>query len=610
MRYAFFIFITLLLFVYTDRIVEPYLVPRALFWALGVGAMCLFFLYKKQAMPVLSDSTNISIGAFFGLTAWSWLSLLWAHDWTLVLPTAIQYSLMAFTFWGLCVARHEKMLSANDVIAVNLIFASIAVAFLGYSVAQGFYLQKSISVISDHIGFLFGNKNLAASFLYLVLPFLVVFIIKNNENDKNTVDIATKKDVFIKNTAVALLIFGIITIIWFTQCRSVWIGLVLSGIFILIGLFLQKIQKKALILSSLFAIIGILCVITWLNLDNLTWLTNINTVNTRVEVWKNTLLMIRENPILGVGAGNWQIFFPKYGLATLGGATETGRLVFQRPHNDFLWIWSELGFVGIACYGLLFVTLLAAGISAVRHSLSAMVYTAFLFGYIGVAFADFPLERIEHQIVFCLLAIEILWLSEPYIKLKPAIRNSKLYHSYIVFLLKKVTISGVFIAFFSVFILVFRYNSEICMRRVYAAHEVGDWQSIAKDVQKAQNPFYHFDPMTTPLAWYAGLARAGQGDFAGAQQQFEIAAMQHPFHINTLNNLGSAHQVQGNIPKAIEFYEKALACSPHFDETLLNLSATYLLNKNRKKAEFYFAQCRIDTTQGSRYRMLSDSLGR
>ena len=147
------------------------------------------------------------------------------------------------------------------------------------------------------------------------------------------------------------------------------------------------------------------------------------------------------------------------------------------------------------------------------------------------------------------------------------------------------------------------------MRNIYAAHEVGDWQNMAKFVQNAQNPLYHFDPMTTPLAWYAGLACAGQGDFVGAQTQFETAAAQHPYHINTLNNLGSAHQVQGNIPKAIECYEKALACSPHFDETLLNLSATYLLNKNKTKAEYYFTKCRVDTTQGSRYRMLSDSLG-
>jgi O-Antigen ligase/Tetratricopeptide repeat len=611
MRYAFFIFTAALLFVYSEAVVEPYLVPRSVFWGLALLGGSVWFFIKKPEIPVFPSASKSLMAALLTLALWSWASFFWAHEGSLVFPAAIQYSLVAVFFVQILALRQQKLLSSDDIHTAVLVLAIIAAAVLGYNVVLGLWLGKDFTVIADHIGFLFGNKNLAASFLFLVLPFCLNFLLKNENtaenqvnSDKNTVNTVfyKQKNIFLyKKVVIGLLIAIILSIVWFSQCRSVILGLLFAILAAISILFIQKTAQKRIFIIGISIFMLIFVGTTWLNWSNLQWFTNTNTINTRLELWRNSLLMVRDYPILGVGAGNWQLFFPKYGLSAIGGATETGRLVFQRPHNDFLWIWSELGVIGIASYLFVFVILLKTGFSAAKHSLKAMIFTAFLLGYMVVAFADFPLERIEHQIVFCLLAVEILAFAE---------KSTQSHETENSFFIKILSFFGILTCLFSLIVLFFRYNGEIATRRIFAAHANSDWQNLAVFVQQAENPCYRFDPMTTPLDWYGGLAQAGQGNFEGAKPLFERALLRHPYHINTLNNLGSVHQVLGDVPRAITYYEKALTLSPRFDETLLNLSATYLLNKNREKAVFYFEKCRVDTDEGSRYVMLRDSLGR
>lgn len=67
----------------------------------------------------------------------------------------------------------------------------------------------------------------------------------------------------------------------------------------------------------------------------------------RLTVWKNTLKMLADSPVAGVGAGNWQHVYPDYD----GGEWIRGQTEPQRPHNDFLWILAETGLVGGVAYG-------------------------------------------------------------------------------------------------------------------------------------------------------------------------------------------------------------------------------------------------------------------
>ena len=66
----------------------------------------------------------------------------------------------------------------------------------------------------------------------------------------------------------------------------------------------------------------------------------------RMEFLKETLEMIKEKPIKGYGLGSWRNEINK----------RTGSLTDHKtPHNNYLYVWMELGILGItALFGVFF----------------------------------------------------------------------------------------------------------------------------------------------------------------------------------------------------------------------------------------------------------------
>jgi O-antigen ligase len=64
---------------------------------------------------------------------------------------------------------------------------------------------------------------------------------------------------------------------------------------------------------------------------------------TRVGLWENGLKMIADNPVSGVGAGNFAVALPRY----IKGEVELRGL---GPHNSYVGVAAELGLVGLALF--------------------------------------------------------------------------------------------------------------------------------------------------------------------------------------------------------------------------------------------------------------------
>jgi tetratricopeptide (TPR) repeat protein len=71
----------------------------------------------------------------------------------------------------------------------------------------------------------------------------------------------------------------------------------------------------------------------------------------RLRVWYNTLHMIADAPLFGVGLNNWSALYPRYDKGDVVGIVVSP----LRPHNDFLWIWAESGLLGLLLYVWLLV---------------------------------------------------------------------------------------------------------------------------------------------------------------------------------------------------------------------------------------------------------------
>jgi len=80
-----------------------------------------------------------------------------------------------------------------------------------------------------------------------------------------------------------------------------------------------------------------------------------NSLRTRVAMWKSSLLMIKDNPLLGVGVGNFRSNFIYYLKSKLKIEVSRVGIDHEHPHNLFLYIGAEQGIISLIILLILFV---------------------------------------------------------------------------------------------------------------------------------------------------------------------------------------------------------------------------------------------------------------
>ena len=130
-------------------------------------------------------------------------------------------------------------------------------------------------------------------------------------------------------------------------------------------------------------------------------------------IWRDTVAMIRANPILGVGLGAYETAYPIYsqddGSLLLGKSYSV-----DRAHNDYLQILADCGVVGGAI-ALWFIVLVfravARGIKShdPRVASIALGCGASIFGMLVHSFFDFNLQLPSNALLFLLLAAIASW---------------------------------------------------------------------------------------------------------------------------------------------------------------------------------------------------------
>lgn len=418
-----------------------------------------------------------------------------------------------------------------------------------------------------------GNRNLYSSFLFLCMGFILNGLWHSG------------KGWF----SVSLLAFSTISYsLIITSSRAVWVACI-SGLLLTIVVILlidhrrafnsirHKWQRVVLIGSILVCLVLIHNNFhpvekTSLNIQERL----ISVVDTRFEsnserikLWKKTVKMVQENLFLGVGSGNWKIHLPKYSLDDLVWNDMTR--IFIRPHNDFLGVLSEIGIFGfISFLGIFFITAYYA-IRVIRKKsdrnesplATCLLFT--VFGYFVISFFDFPWERIEHLVLWGIIVSFSISLNRPLLKeVKFSYKGSFCIHL-------GYTVTLVICLIFGII----RLKSDLAMMEVLTSKQEGNWKQVVKQVGKINKYFYSVDPTSTPVYWYRGVANFSLNRVDLAMNDFKRANAVHPYHIHVLNNLGSCYMLLDSIQQAEEQYKKALAISPLFNESIINLSILY-----------------------------------
>jgi O-antigen ligase/Tfp pilus assembly protein PilF len=564
-------FLTILLpvfgcaFVTSFEILDSSFLPRFIFLSFFLSISVSWLLYNQwnKTDYVIPFDHPITIFMFLWLFA-SVISIINAINYAEYLAEVQKIILNLTTFLVFAAFLKKNNASFQVSFLKATVVVSIILTVIG---AYQFYKYNAIINIQGMIRVtsLMSNKNLFSEYIAICLPFLIAAVITLKRIWKAIAIIST----------LFVLVFVVILL-----ARSVWVALFASLIFILILIIawhsVKKVQvtsitKWCFLLSAVIIMLIAFIGLTDNAFDNTIkhrlisiGETDKGSAGRRLQIWSLTIDMIKNSFLNGCGAGNWKLAFPDWDQ----GSYQTGTEYTIEPLNDYIGIFAEsglfgfVGYVGMLLTGILiFIKLIFSQQS--KFPVFNVAALASVIIYCVVSFFNFPKDRIEHSVfLYFLLGFAASAGTSSFVKYKKIISSAIL-----MILLVGVTYSG--------WCSCQRYLAEKHTRLALEARDKQQWNSVIKEINKAQTPYYPLDPTTTPLIWYRGLAYYTLGKTELAFVDFQSAYKANPFHIHVLNNLATCFELKGDHEQAITLYKEAVRINPYFVDALLNVTAVF-----------------------------------
>ncbi|MFN0201468.1 MAG: O-antigen ligase family protein [Bacteroidia bacterium] len=637
----------LMLFCYTEKVLDPTLLPKFIPYALWIlGASTFVFLYQKKEISVLLKAKGFFFSYFVFLVV-SGLSLLSAKLWG---DAIFQWAKPFLGFQSvviLCLLFVEYLDFRN-------LFSKILSLFALLGGIIGLYQLSKLDDFSHEslytVNSLFAHKNIFCEILLLCLPFSMYQGFQGKGLFKGLSYLSA-----IVTLALLVMLLS----------RAVWIaGFISLGITLVLYFIVEKKHKgisakttRNLLLAFAFSLVFIVSAaliytkVTHSDVIQKQFGALIDVKHEanqgRLHFWEHSVTLWNKQPLWGIGLENWKIDVLDF--PTTGTESEDGGITFQRPHNDYLWILSESGIFALIShlllFGFCFFYLIKHLLRENNQQARGFSYATFmgLLSYMIFATFAFPKERIEETFLLHLLfTFSIL----PSLQMQPNEENAT----------DKKGSLGMSIALFLpltcylLYIGYDRYQAEIYLREFNAlkdeanaatsANEKMSLYNKALDVlKKAERPNYQLDPMTTSLRFYAGTIHLQMGQTENfvlreqykqknqpfpttllpseknyydlAKQALEAASKMTPHHVQTSNNLGSTYYLLGKKEDAVALYCDAVRVCPRYGDPAMSLA--YLYYADRKYDSAYYTMEAIDTTYKSskypiQFRLIREAL--
>ena len=127
-------------------------------------------------------------------------------------------------------------------------------------------------------------------------------------------------------------------------------------------------------------------------------------INQRLRFYKAAITSIKNNPVLGIGIGNWKFISIKYDSKEMSEYT-----VPYYAHNDFLQIGAEIGIIGLFFFVYLIFKpflLLIRKIYNSNESIVEFIIFLMISVYIIDSMLNFPINRpISHIMLIVILVL-------------------------------------------------------------------------------------------------------------------------------------------------------------------------------------------------------------
>ncbi|MCB0646440.1 MAG: O-antigen ligase family protein [Saprospiraceae bacterium] len=565
---------------YLPSVIDGYLVGRFLFISiLGFGAYVMM-LRRAGTIKLNFLDLFVSLYIFYNYISLSWTALPSAG--LPALQTTFLFGFFYFYFRSMGEGLYSKqvfwMINGMSLLAIG--FALYHTAVAGYTFGlDGDNIYK--------VATMNGHKNLFSSFAFLLIGV-------------QTYGMFRHKSTWWQLTLVAVLFILIVIL----RSRAALLAVFIFGLILIFALVqgkMKHIERKRfwqiLIGSSALFAAALLLLMSTSTTQDLNKLLPTNFLSTlsgqeRSFVWYKTIQQLSDNWLLGSGIGNWKINFPALNIE---GAyrLQTMDAVFTRTHNDFLEVFSELGIFGILSFIGIFVLAIVRLLKkkSDENKFQRFSLLGLFVGYMIISFFDFPKERVEHN----LLLAFILALSTEFNKYDLPLELQT-------FLNKKTVKNIGFLAMFMglSFNILFAkqwISSSQKMIKIVDYQRQNNWAMVSANARNAYHPWYQLDHTATAVKWYEGLGLYHQEKFAEAEEAFDIAIAQTPYHFRLCNDFASCKVKLGKYAEAIPAYERAIFINPEYEDARFSIAFVLAQMGRFEEAIFHVNQTKNDPTK-------------
>ena len=577
---------------------------RILLIALGIVVCCLIGLpnlYDKFLIArFVATTTSLAIIFLFALigkrhwqiphtpvfyiyllfTLLCGCSILWATN---TAEAVFAFSTQLLT--PLIIIVFYSLLSTNSHATQKALWASttaILSVYLLFALLQLFHVESLSFEQLYRVSGINGHKNLLTIMLFVLSTFLLTsFSIFENK--------------LLKGSSVFLFIITI-TVIILLKSRAVLLSMFVACGFFGIMMLIRKRHCEEERRSNggyrITLVISIVLIYAFLTIG-LRWFANCSVPHTtekseietkmmstsslveRCLLWDKTYHIVDRHPIAGCGIGNWQIHFPDAGFKGLY-RVDVWNVNFTKPHNEYLGVLSETGYLGLLLYVVFLTSLIVLSFFALYKTKNQK---DFLYGAIILsilvdssvnALFDFPNSRIEH-IIWSGILMAILFQIITNGKQKALGKGWNMVFVLISIVL--VTVGG------------FRLKGERNTFKMQQALQTDDWKTVERYCHQAVSVFYTIDPVGLPIHWYLGKAEKKMGN-PQSINSFRKARHYAPYSKENLNDLGLAeYYTAHDLDKAEFYFNEAIRISPNYLYPYLNLGYIYLSENEPQKAK-------------------------
>jgi len=559
--------------VYHGSVYEGSHLPKLFFLQIFLCVILLFTFSKPTHLCISSKKWIYGIGLYIALHIASILQAV--NPTEAILQSAFQISILAIPLIAITTLSKAQF---NQVLCI-IPWSGLPIALIGLTQYLGFGFDNIPSNAQPSATFF--HRNAAAAFILCVFPLSWIGFQRAQ----------TKYHAVLYSSH--LLLFGIFLIC--TRTRAAWVGLfgaILVTILVSRLFPSKKHPKLKRFKHTLLASLSLCLVLATFLPENIqgnrrvqfdekkadatTAITSLFTKEGdrgRTDLWIHSLSMLYHHP-LGVGLGNWQFQYPYFAR----GNHINVKAAPERPHNDLLWIATELGILGLGVFiGLICLTFHRVIQLLKTTTPDERIWVQGLMILIGAYLIDglfsFPRGQIIPSLYFWFAVGGIFLLSQP---LEPLTWRIPIW------------VKGLSLALmaFCTIITFKRIQYDIHHQKVHAAERQANWPTVIQEAEKAhQIGTYRAN---TFIAQGRALYRTE--NLLESEKAYKAGLKLHPHSLNAYNNLGIVYRQLGKNEQAVEAFQNALYYHPSFVEAFYNLGNVYVTQQKWEAAQQAYQQ--------------------